>query len=96
MYPASETDSSQLAEARVEIQEYLGNWLRQPWLVREYTLHLLFIVSLAMLAFKYYNDNMKRQEQEQRVRNAYREARRRYRINPNEQFEAFLQPPLYD
>lgn len=93
MYPATETDSSQLVEARVEIQGYIDNWLSQPWLLKEYGLHLLFIVSLAMLVYKQYSRYYARLEQNERILMAYQEQRRRLHTNPNEMFEAFLNRP---
>lgn len=88
MYPPKDTDSSELTEARVEIQQFLGTWLSLPWLIKEYTSayakHLLFFISLILFAFKARNSRDEQIEFDERVRQAFAETRRRYRSRPDE------------
>lgn len=96
MYAPSDNDSSELIEARVQILEYMGDWLRLPWLITDYAKHALFFFSLALFVFKYRTSYYEQQEFNERVRQAYAEARRRYHTNPNEMFEATMSPPDED
>lgn len=96
MYSPSEKDSSELTEARVEIQQFMDSWLRQPWLSIGYAKHLLFYVSLILILLKYRNSVNAEAEFNARVKEAYAEARRRYHTDPNEMFEAFMTPPEED
>lgn len=96
MYPPSANDSVELTAARVEIQQYLGNWLRQPWLNMDYVKHALFIVSLVLFAFKYRASYYEQLEFDERVRQAYAEARRKYHTSPYEMFVLPMTPPDVD
>lgn len=93
MYSPSDNDSTELTEARVEIQQFLDSWLREPWLITGYAKHLLFYVSITLFLLKYRNGYIQEQEFNTRVKEAYAEARRLYRTNPNEMFEATMTPP---
>lgn len=96
MYPPNDTDSSELTEARVEIQQFLGTWLRQPWLPIAHAKHLLFFVSLVLFALKSRHSFITEMEFKARVQQAYADARRLYHTSPNEMFEAIMAPPEDD
>lgn len=96
MYTPSVNDSTELTEARVEIQQFLDSWLREPWLIMGYAKHLLFYISILMFVFKFRNSYNQEQEYNARVKEAYAEARRRYHTNPNEMFDHYMTPPEDD